>query len=1752
MTNYVGKSCSYCNVSLLETDDIAVCDICERPHHKNCWLGKGGCSTPGCAGNMKNLLPYNSDGDATANNDQPKKAFAFCMHCGNKHPVGDMFCKKCGKSIQTLDVSKDEQNKFEYAQGTKMLAAGDYDKALRLFIKLGSYADSKEQAQICREEKALAEKDRSYLNAVAVLQKQNLSDTDIKEAIDTLKSMSDYKDAKAKISELEKMLEKWYEDKAAAEEAERQRQYESAISCMESGVYDEAIRIFTALGDYSDCKEQLEKAEEASAEARKEQLYTGALAVLTAEHLTEEQIKTAIANLKSISDYKDSEEKIPELEARLEKWYADKAAAIEAEKARIAKEKAKARMRAIIAGAAVFVVAVIIAGVVMLNKNYNLAYNLNGGTVGSSNATSYKMLTDDFTLINPTKEGYTFVGWTGTGLGAPTMSVTIKKGSMGNRSYSANWKANEYTITFDTAGGEMNSESTTVSFGSNVSLPTPTRPGYRFEGWYLGDKLYSDGNWSDTTDLTLTAKWTANSYAITLTDVVKRYPGVVVSFDYNYTDAEVNTVELSNGDVLEYPTNPTRDGYIFAGWYTDSDCTEAYSFSGEITGNMTLYAKWDSLTITDDYYYPWTLSEGALTSTNTSSYSSSEYRITATVAMTVTFDYMISSESYSDCLYIQKNGDTLVNCYDYMYTNSYSVTLEEGDYLSFVYSKGYSYSYSDYACITNLTFQCDFSQESTATVNSSTEGYYEYQFGPEINQQVVFGSSFELPTPTRYGYAFLGWYDGETRVESGVWNLDNSITLTARWEIGTNVITLDANGGSLSDDRIAVTFDEDFTLPTPTREGYTFGGWFCGEKQYVDGTWSEVDDITLVAMWIGNEYNVTLNDAKLKDVVVTLDYNYNSSTSTITLVNGETLTYPTAPTRSDYVFTGWYTDSSCTTRYSFEGEITEDITLYAGWTQMSMSYVYSEYEIDPNLYDSSSNSYYLYMYDTSSSDKYHIYIVAEEAGTHYIYYRSSSSSYYYGYYIQIYNLTTGTTIKSSSSVASTSFNYTSFDCDAGDVIVISTYNYYYYYSSTAYFYFEGFTTPTSNAVAYSDNYVVDEGGAYTTTITCGSEYELPTLSKFGYDFLGWYNGDTKVDSDTWNIVGDVTLTPKWEAHTSNITLDTDGGTVDNSTIDVTYGESYTLPTPTKKGHTFVGWFNNGVQYTDGVWNSEDDITLVAQWTANTYSLTLNDTKKNNVTVTFDKNYTGSTSSTVTLESGEILSYPTEPTRSGYVFTGWYTDSTCTTRYSFRGAIAGDITLYAGWREMSLSYVYDEREINPNVYNSSSNYSTSTSGTSSSYKKHIYVVAEEAGTHYIYYANSTSSSSYKYYLQIYNLTTGTYIRSNSTVSSTYYNYVSFDCNAGDVIVLSLYRYYTSSSYYYSTAYFYFEGFGTTESLAIAENPKYVYDEDSTYSEQTIYGSKLTLPTPSRSGYRFVGWYDGEEKIESGDWSYDRDLSLTPRWEEIVYYNVTFADSVMSLNKIQVTYNYNYSGSTNTVVELNNGDRLYYPTNPTRSGYIFTGWYTNSTCTTKYTFSGTLTENITLYAGWSAISINNSSTYRWSASGSSLTSTNKAHGSTSNYTITATAPMTVSFNYSISSESGWDYLTIYVNGSTVVQVSGSQSGEYSRTLNTGDTITFTYKKDGSGSSGSDTAYITNLTFTSTEYMTSTAVAECNEVSGVEYRAGSSFVESVGLGEYYTLPVATREGYTFLGWYHGESKVESGVWIAASDITLTPRWE
>ena len=926
-------------------------------------------------------------------------------------------------------------------------------------------------------------------------------------------------------------------------------------------------------------------------------------------------------------------------------------------------------------------------------KEYSIGYHLNGGTLANSNRVVYTPEDESFSLVNPTRLGYTFIGWIGADLDAPTMAVTIEKGSFGNRRYYANWQGNPYTITLDANGGTVSNNTVNVTYGQAYTLPTPVRTGYTFGGWYCDDVEYSGGTWENLSDVTLTAKWGLNSYNVTFDDTVAVKDKIVVTFNYNYSGSTSTTVTLSNAQTLSRPIPTTRSGYAFTGWYKNSNCTTRYDFTGTITTDMTLYAGWTK--ISADYVSSETQIDPTNYTSSANCYAVSTSPTSSTARKNI---YLVAEETGEHCIYWKNSKES----YSYAFslrivnvttgetikpsTSTYSTSYKS---TYFNCSKGDVIMISVYQVTNASTAYFYFTGFSTSTAQASCapQSGYAYDSSKYYTTTVLFANNITLPVPTRTGYTFLGWYYGDKKVESGKWTIDANVTLVPKWQANTYTVTLDANGGTVSTNSLVATYEQTLTLPTPTRTGYTFEGWYSGTTLYTTGVWDELAGVTLTAKWKANTYNVTLDDADAQyTVTLTFDHNYSGSTSTIvTLNDGQTLDRPSNPTRDGYVFTGWYEDSSCTERYEFAGTITEDMTLYAGWVEMSMDYVYSETQIQPSDYTSSSNPYHVYTSDTSSNYRKHIYLVSEMSGTHYIYAKTSSSGTNYSYYLQIYNLTTNETYRSLSTVTSTYFSSTSFTCSKGDIIVISLCRYNTSYTSTASFYFSGFGTPkastaTANCSTITE-YLYDTTKSYSTTATYGTNFTLPELTREGYTFLGWYNGETKVESGNWSIASDVTLEPKWEAKTYTVTLDANGGTGAPSTISLTYSQAYSLPPPSRTGYTFDGWYNNDTLYTSGTWDVFSNITLTAKWIANKYRIEFASTTTEGIHYLYAPDY----STFEHVPFGSYFNLPI-PTRTGYTFLGWYYEGKPIE--SGNWSIASNITLESRWELTTYRITFD--------------------------------------------------------------------------------------------------------------------------------------------------------------------------------------------------------------------------------------------------------------------------------------------------------------------------------------------------------------------------------------------------------------------------------------------------------------------------------
>jgi len=217
------------------------------------------------------------------------------------------------------------------------------------------------------------------------------------------------------------------------------------------------------------------------------------------------------------------------------------------------------------------------------SSNYSISYNLNGGNI-SGQKTSYTS-EDSFTLPTPTRTGYTFTGWTGTGLSSATKSVTVNKGSTGNRSYTANWSADNYYISYNLYGGSASSLISAYTIETNsFTLPIPTRTGYTFTGW-TGTGLSSATksvtvSKGSTGNRSYTANWSVDNYSISY----NLNGGTAASLIYSY-NIGTNSFTL--------PT-PTRTGYTFTGWTGTglSSATNSVTIYKGSTGNRSYTANW--------------------------------------------------------------------------------------------------------------------------------------------------------------------------------------------------------------------------------------------------------------------------------------------------------------------------------------------------------------------------------------------------------------------------------------------------------------------------------------------------------------------------------------------------------------------------------------------------------------------------------------------------------------------------------------------------------------------------------------------------------------------------------------------------------------------------------------------------------------------------------------------------------------------------------------------------------------------------------------------------------------------------------------------------------------------------------------------------------------------------------------------------------------------------------------------------------
>ena len=451
--------------------------------------------------------------------------------------------------------------------------------------------------------------------------------------------------------------------------------------------------------------------------------------------------------------------------------------------------------------------------------------------------------------------------WWSSSEGAPTF-YTI---NTSNGQSAAHDATQSHVVTFDSNGGSS-VQSQNVRVGATATQPaTPTRTGYTFQGWYTaknGGTRY-DFDKAVTGDITLYAHWTVNTYTLT--------------FDGNGGNPAETTRTVQYGNQYGTLPTPTRTGYTFAGWYTAKNGgTKVTPTTTMGAANTTVYAYWtvNSYTLTFDG------NGGRPTETSRTVQYGSQYSTLPTATRTgYTFQGW----------YTAKNGGSQV---------SPATTMGASDTTVYAHWAIKSYTVA-------------FDSAGGSAVDA---------------QKVQYGSKVVSPAaPTRTGHTFQGWYtarNGGSKYDFGQ-AVTGDITLYAHWTVNSYTLTFDGNGGKPTETSRTVAYGSPYgTMPTATRTGYTFEGWYTaksGGSQVYMSTAMGASNATVYAHWTANTYTATF------------DSNGGSAVASQKVQYGSRISRPADPTRTGYTFQGWYTAKNGGTRYDFDKAVTGDVTLYARW-----------------------------------------------------------------------------------------------------------------------------------------------------------------------------------------------------------------------------------------------------------------------------------------------------------------------------------------------------------------------------------------------------------------------------------------------------------------------------------------------------------------------------------------------------------------------------------------------------------------------------------------------------------------------------------------------------------------------------------------------------------------------------------------------------------------------------------------------------
>jgi len=337
---------------------------------------------------------------------------------------------------------------------------------------------------------------------------------------------------------------------------------------------------------------------------------------------------------------------------------------------------------------------------------------------------------------------------------------------------------------------------------------------------------------------------------------------------------DVVSQKVTNGQKAVKPSpNPTKEDYIFGGWYKDNNIfNDEWDFATDVVNrDITLYAKWN---------------------------------VIPPNSFTVTFNSMggsaVDTQIVTDGNKVPKPANPTQNNLIFEGWFKETALTNEWDFATDVVTA-------------NITLYAKWKNTFVVTFNSNGGNAVDPQTVPQ-------GNKVPKPAdPTRTGYTFVGWFIGDNE-----WNFETAIiaaiTLVAKWDIISYTVTFNSDGGGDIPSQTIEYNNKVIEPATPTKPDRLFGGWYNGATEWNFATDVVTAHITLTAKW-SETYTVSFNSdggSPVPNQIIAKEASMNA---------------PTPPTKTNHIFAGWFTvtDNKFETKISFPYTPTSNTTLYAKW-----------------------------------------------------------------------------------------------------------------------------------------------------------------------------------------------------------------------------------------------------------------------------------------------------------------------------------------------------------------------------------------------------------------------------------------------------------------------------------------------------------------------------------------------------------------------------------------------------------------------------------------------------------------------------------------------------------------------------------------------------------------------------------------------------------------------------------------------------